>query len=104
MKEDHVFWLYGQVHIKKNQSTRTLIFGPMVVYKMVDCILHQLLVTKLSAYGFHMKSIAFISVYLKNQKQKAKIRSTWSKCLNILFGVPQGSISGPILFLIFIFF
>ena len=49
-----------------------------------------------------MKSIAFISAYLKNRKQKAKIRSTFSECLNILFGVPQGSILESLLFLIFI--
>ena len=40
--------------------------------KAFDCIPHQLLIGKLSAYGFDMKSIAFISVYLKNQKQKTK--------------------------------
>ena len=41
--------------------------------KACDCILHQLLIAKLSAYGFDMKSIAFISVYLKNRKQKTKL-------------------------------
>ena len=70
--------------------------------KAFDCIPHQLLITKLSAYGFEMKSIAFISAYLKNRKQKTKIGSTFSECLNILFGVQQGSILGPLLFLIFI--
>ena len=70
--------------------------------KAFDCIPHQLLIAKLSAYGFDMKSIAFISAYLKNQKQKTKIGSTFSECFNILFGVPQGSILGPVLFLIFI--
>ena len=49
-----------------------------------------------------MKSIAFISAYLKNRKQKTKIGSTFSECLSILFAVPQGSILGPLLFLIFI--
>ena len=34
--------------------------------KAFDCIPHQLLIAKLSAYGFDMKSIAFISAYLKN--------------------------------------
>ena len=35
-----------------------------------DC---NLLIAKLSAYGFEMKSIAFISAYLRNRKQKTKI-------------------------------
>ena len=70
--------------------------------KVFDCIPHQLLIAKLTAYGFDMKFIAFVSACLKNQKQKTKIESTFSHCLNILFGVPQGSILGPLLFLIFI--
>ena len=70
--------------------------------KAFDCIPHQLLIAKLSACGFNIKSIAFISAYLKNRKQKTKIGSTFSECLNILFGIPQGSILGLLLFLIFI--
>ena len=70
--------------------------------KAFDCIPQQLLIAKLSAYSFDMKSIPVISTYLKNQKQKTKIGSTLSKCLNLLFGVPQSSILGPLLFLIFI--
>ena len=62
----------------------------------------QLLIAKLSAYGFDMKSIAFISAYLKNRKQKKRLGSTFSECLDILFGVSQGFILGPLLFLIFI--
>ena len=57
--------------------------------KVFGCIPHQLLIAKLSAFGFDMKSIAFIFAYLKNRKQKTKIGSTFSECLNILFGVPQ---------------
>ena len=75
--------------------------------KVFDCQLliakcRQLLIAKLSTSGFNITSIAFISAYLKNRKQKTKIGSTLSKCLNILFGVPQGFIFRPPLFLIFI--
>ena len=72
------------------------------VSKAFACLPHQLLIAKLSAYGFDMKSIAFISAQLKNRKQKTKIGSTFSECLIILFGVPHCSILGPLLFLIFI--
>ena len=40
--------------------------------------------------------------YLSGRKQKVKIGSTFSDLLNIIFGVPQGSILGPLLFMIFI--
>ena len=48
--------------------------------KSFDCIPHKLLTVKLSAYGFDMKLIAFISTYLKNQKQKAK---NWPPSANV---------------------
>ena len=70
--------------------------------KDFDCITQQLLLAKLSAYSFDMKSIGFISAYFKNRKQKTKSGSSFSKYLNMLFGVSQGFILGPLLFLIFI--
>ena len=68
--------------------------------KAFDRIPHGLLITKLKAFGFNKKSLSFI--YLCNRKQKTKVGSEFSDFLNILFGVPQGSILGPILFIIFI--
>ena len=41
--------------------------------KAFDCISDELLIAKLSAYGFDIKSLNFILVYFTNQKQKAKI-------------------------------
>ena len=70
--------------------------------KAFDCIPHNLRIAKLSAYGFDTKSLMFISAYLKSRKQRTRIGSAFSDYLNILFGVPQRSILGPILFIIFL--
>ena len=55
--------------------------------KTFHCIRNPLVIAKLSAYGFDIKSIAFISAYLINRKQNTKIGSTFSEYLNVLFGV-----------------
>ena len=70
--------------------------------KDFDCIPHNLLIAKVSAYGFDRKSLMFISTYLESRKQRTRIGLAFSDYLNMLFGVPQGSILGPILFIIFL--
>ena len=85
------------------KTSRFLLPSSLTYIKEFDSIPHQLLTAKLSAYGFDiMKSVVFISAYLKNQKPKTKVGFTFSKYLNILFGVPEGTILGPVLFPIFI--
>ena len=64
--------------------------------KAFDCIPHHLLIAKLSAYGFDRKSLMFISANLKSRKQRTRIGSVFSDYLDLMFGVPQGSILGPI--------
>ena len=59
-------------------------------------------IAKLNAYGFHLSALKLIHDYLSNRKQRTKINSTYSKWHEILFGVPQDSILGPLLFNIYL--
>ena len=70
--------------------------------KAFDCLPHSLLIAKLHAYGFDKTSTEYLKDYLSHRKQKIKINKTFSNWTNILHGVPQGSILGPLLFNVFL--
>ena len=74
----------------------------MDLSKAYDCLPHDLMIAKLEAYGLHKDSLVFMLSYLKNRKQRTRIGSTVSPWFDIIRGVPQGSILGPLLFNIFI--
>ena len=65
--------------------------------KAFDCLSHELLPAKLQAHGFSIPGLRLVYSYLKNRKQKTEINSAYSCWEEILFGVPQGSILGPLL-------
>ena len=66
--------------------------------KAFDCLKHDLLIAKLHAFGFDHKSLRLIYAYLNNRVQVTKVGSYYNEILDIIFGVPQGSILGPLLF------
>lgn len=74
----------------------------MDLSKAFDTLNHDILLKKLDFYGIDTGSLNFFSSYLKNRKQYVVIDNTDSDHSIITTGVPQGSILGPLLFLIYI--
>ena len=70
----------------------------MDLSKAFDCLPHELLIAKLAAYGLDKVSLKLISHYLRGRFQRVKIGTSFTKWVEILLGIPQGSILGPILF------
>ena len=68
------------------------------ISKVFDCIPHDLIIAKVSAYNFSDEALSYIYSYLTNRRQYVRINNTHSQLKTIISGVPQGSILGPILF------
>ena len=85
--------------LDENFQTGTVL---MNLSKAFNCILHDLLIAKLYAYGLSEETTSFFYSYLKRRGQRVRIDDILNSLQVLISGVTQGAILGPTLFNIFL--
>ena len=75
---------------------------PIDLQKPFDTINHNILLKKMSLIEFSSQSITWFGSYLSNRRFQVNVKNKYSNVANINCGVPQGSILGSLLFLLYV--
>ena len=89
--------------IYKNLDQQNYVIGTFFdLSKAFDTVSHEILLQKLSYYGIRGNALSWIKSYLNNRQQYVSIDKTNSATKVVSYGVPQGSVLGPLLFLLYV--
>lgn len=88
--------------VKSFQDGEYFVSAFLDLSKAFDCMSHEILIRKLFFYNFQPDATRLISSYLLNRLQVVSVDGIVSDKEQIAYGVPQGSILGPLLFLIYV--
>ena len=95
------FDFFNLVYSLRSQGYLVLVLY-LDISKAFDMVNHQLLIGKLASYGVENPLLAWFDSFLSNRHQIVKINSSLSNAVPVRSGVIQGSVLGPLLFLVFI--
>ena len=94
---------YSVTHVQKLIREKNHVLGIFIdLSKAFDTISHEKLLYKLDKYGIRGNAHSLIGSYLSNRKQYVSVLGESSDELPVVFSVPQGSVLGPLLFIIYI--
>ena len=97
---DALYQLTNQINLNLDRKTPTLVTF-IDFKKAFDCVQHDLLIHKMKKLNLDPGAILWLESYLNHRKQCVLANSKTSDCLCITQGVPQGSIIGPLLYIIY---
>ena len=99
--EDAVFNFLEYLYLKLNEGdVAAAVFCDFS--KAFDCVNHEILLKKMERYGFRGVPLRLFSSFLTNRKQLVKSQGVTSGVFAVGHGVPQGSVLGPLLFLLYV--
>ena len=100
---NQLLYLVNEIHVAFEDKTCLEVRAVFLdISKAFDKVWHEGLLFKLKQNGISESLLELLGSYLQNRKQRVVINGSYSDYASIESGVPQGSVLGPLLFLVYI--